>query len=53
MTLIFTDRKNEDMCEIYPSKFLQKGKEPFYRWGLLIFRCFDSMKDGMLAKKYM
>lgn len=50
--LIFTDMTIEDKCEPLPLDFLPKGEEPFYRWGPLIFRCCDSMKDGMLAKEF-
>ncbi|KUE74216.1 hypothetical protein AUQ37_05345 [Candidatus Methanomethylophilus sp. 1R26] len=50
--LIFTDRTIESQCELHPSRFAQERDNPIYRWGPLIFRCFDSMKDGMLAKKF-
>lgn len=50
--LIFTDRKIEGQCELLPLRFAQKGENPLYRWGPLIFRCYDSMKNGMLAKEF-
>ncbi|KUE74214.1 hypothetical protein AUQ37_05335 [Candidatus Methanomethylophilus sp. 1R26] len=52
MALIFTDREIEGRCELLPSRFAQKRENPFYRWGPLVFRCCDSMKDGTLAKEF-